>query len=222
MIDLSMIESNRKEFLEKGYTIVKNAVDIPTVELITNYSLIQERQGLSLELATDNSEPQIHNSHSMYSDPLMESLMLKIQPLMEENTGLTLFPTYTYYRIYKPGADLKKHKDRESCEISCTLCLGYEYADSNYNWPIFIEGTPYILEPGDLAIYRGCDLEHWREPMQGSENDYHVQVFLHYVDANGPCAEFKYDKRPYIGYKQTDFQSLADLFPRKPYITYKN
>jgi hypothetical protein len=49
------------------------------------------------------------------------------------------------------------------------------------------------LNPGDGLIYRGCDCYHWREPFAG---DHLAQVFLHYVDQNGPNTEWKYDKRP--------------------------
>jgi hypothetical protein len=38
----------------------------------------------------------------------------------------------------------------------------------------------------------GCDIEHYRKPFIG---DWHSQAFLHYVDQNGPNAEYKYDKR---------------------------
>jgi hypothetical protein len=56
------------------------------------------------------------------------------------------------------------------------------------------------LKPGDLAIYRGCDLSHWRDQFKHTNDDvWHVQGFFHFVDANGPCAEFKHDKRNSIG-----------------------
>ena len=44
---------------------------------------------------------------------------------MREITGLNLKPTYSYWRLYKTGDVLKRHKDRPSCEVSTTLCLGY-------------------------------------------------------------------------------------------------
>ena len=44
-------------------------------------------------------------------------------------------------------------------------------------------------------IYRGCDLDHWREVCECPEGWNMGQVFMHYVDANGPHAEWKYDKR---------------------------
>ena len=63
-------------------------------------------------------------------------------------------------------------------------------------WPIYIEGNKIILQPGDAAIYLGCELLHWRDEFLG---DFHAQSFLHYVDKNGPYEDFKIDKRDLFG-----------------------
>ena len=47
------------------------------------------------------------------------------------------------------------------------------------------KGVRVNLKVGDMLIYSGCDLEHWREPFQGKVCS---QVFLHYNHANGPYA----------------------------------
>jgi hypothetical protein len=142
---------------------------------------------------------QVPNAYAKYGDPAMESMLLYLKTVLEENTGLTLHPTYSYYRVYRDGDVLLPHKDRESCEISATMCLNYNYDDTNFDWPIFIDGNKVVLKPGDLAIYRGCDLSHWRDQFKHTDDVWHVQGFFHFVDANGPCAEFKYDKRNSIG-----------------------
>lgn len=48
------------------------------------------------------------------------------------------------------------------------------------------------LEAGDALLYRGIECPHWRTHFEG---DHQAQVFLHYVDQQGPCAEWKFDKR---------------------------
>jgi hypothetical protein len=130
-----------------------------------------------------------------YGDLAFQALMRQMRPKMEELTGLSLCPTYTYVRLYRMGNILKKHKDRPSCEISVTVKLS---DTGEFNWPIFIEGTECKLEDGDAVIYRGCDLEHWREPCEGGK-DYRLgQVFLHYINKDGPhYPEYAYDKKPY-------------------------
>ena len=99
---------------------------------------------------------------------------------MEKNTGLELLPTYACWRMYTWGACLKKHKDRESCEISVTVSLG---SSDDKPWPIYINDKPVILEHGDAVIYLGMEDTHHRNTL---DSDYHAQVFLHYVDKNGP------------------------------------
>ena len=105
---------------------------------------------------------------------------------MEKETGLKLFPTYSFFRLYTLLSDLKKHSDRPSCEVSVTVMLGSD----GTQWPIYMDGKPVDLNPGDACIYLGCELEHWREPFEG---DWHLQTFLHYVDQNGPHTAYKYD-----------------------------
>ena len=130
---------------------------------------------------------------------------------MEKATGLKLYPAYTYARIYKKGDILKRHKDRFSCEISTTMNLGGD------DWPIYLEPDPkkggvkpgvgYVsdntkgvrvdLKPGDMLVYSGCELEHWREKFKGKEC---VQVFLHYNNRKTPGAKDNmFDKRPHLG-----------------------
>jgi hypothetical protein len=158
------------------------------------------------------NDPQIPNTFSCYSDPVMETLLVKVLPVMQQETGLNLIPTYSYARLYKNGDELRRHKDRPSCEISTTINLGGD------PWPIFIDGTgadtvideykkihkpnapkgtKVLLEVGDMLVYSGCELEHWREPFEGNVCG---QVFLHYNHVNGPFAEKnRFDKRPMLG-----------------------
>jgi len=145
------------------------------------------------------NDTQIPETYSHYSDIVMETLLQKVKPVMEEQAEVKLTETYSYARIYKKGDELKKHKDRYSCEISTTLNLGGD------DWSIFLEpsgekgkdGIEVKLEAGDMLMYRGCDLEHWRTPFEGEDCG---QVFLHYNDASGKDAkQNKFDGRPMIG-----------------------
>jgi hypothetical protein len=212
--------TNIDQFKDKGYVYIKNAIDSDLVNLVSNYSLFDEQQNYSLE---EGSHCQIHNSHSSYGDPLMESMLLRMLPLMEENTGLTLYPTYSYYRVYRPGAELLIHKDRPSCEISTTITFKFDYREQtgSYDWPIFMDGHKCNMNPGDLVIYRGCDLDHWREKFTAPEGSYHIQAFLHYVDANGPFSDYVCDGRPNIGFLRSPKHQQNQLNTvKKSYITY--
>tara|TARA_R100000781_G_scaffold108725_1_gene73402 strand:- start:7 stop:642 length:636 start_codon:yes stop_codon:yes gene_type:complete len=145
------------------------------------------------------TDQQVPNTYSHYADLVMETLLQKVKPVMEKHTGLKLSETYSYARIYKKGDILARHKDRYSCEISTTLNLGGD------PWPIYLDptgkqgqaGIEVNLKPGDMLIYSGCDLEHWREEFKG---EHCAQVFLHYNKKGSKMAkENAFDKRPFIG-----------------------
>lgn len=122
-----------------------------------------------------------------YNDPLMNALLYTKLSKVELESNLKLFPTYSYWRYYIFGGMLKKHSDRPSCEISISSCIKkYD------NWPIFIEGTSFELEEGDAVLYAGCEQKHWRPGIYKGEGM--AQVFLHYVNQNGPFTHHAYDK----------------------------
>lgn len=144
-------------------------------------------------------DPQIPNTYSHYADLVMETILQRLLPTMNHITDMDLVPTYSYARIYKYGDELKRHKDRPSCEISCTLNLGGD------PWPIYLDptgecgnqGAKVDLQPGDILAYRGDMLEHWREPFEGYDCG---QVFLHYNQKDGPYGKDNvFDKRPMLG-----------------------
>ena len=170
------------------YKLVKNFLTKEEIKLLTDYCRIKHRINFdSFEfLQGDNGDT------CFYADPLMESLMVNKLELMQKETGLELLPTYAFWRMYTVHADLKKHIDRESCEISVTVMI----ASDGTSWPIFIDGKEIELKPGDAAIYLGCEIAHWREEFKG---DWHAQTFLHYVNKNGKNTEWFRDKRHAYG-----------------------
>ena len=192
-----------------NYKIVKQAISLELADFVYKYFLLKRKVALHL-FKTNYISPynpdygswedtQIPNTYSLYGDIVMDTLLEKVKLTMEKETGLQLIETYSYARIYKKGDELKRHKDRPSCETSCTLNLGGD------EWPIFLEpsgeegkeGVKVLLNPGDMLIYEGCNLEHWREPFEGNNCG---QVFLHYNNVNGEFAEQnKYDGRPFLG-----------------------
>ena len=203
------------------YTVIRNAVSYDLANFCYNYFLLKRdaiRFMYDNNLIAENGlhgtweDEQVPGSYSIYADHVMETLLMKVLPVMKEKTGLNLVPTYSYARVYEHGAELKRHKDRPSCEISTTLNLGGDpwaiYLDptgannvideyKNIHKPGAPEGVKIDLNPGDMLIYSGCELEHWRKPFEGKLCG---QVFLHYNHAAGPFAKSNlYDKRPLLG-----------------------
>ena len=210
-------------FKKDKYCIIRQAISKDLAAFVANYFLMKKQVMDTCRQARyispyetllgeyEGADGQIPHTYSSYSDLAMETLMLKIQPVMEKETGLKLYPAYTYARIYKKGDVLKRHKDRFSCEISTTMNLGGD------DWPLYLEpdsskggtkeGVGYVsqntkgvrvdLKPGDMMVYSGCELEHWRNKFKGKEC---IQVFLHYNNRKTPGAkENMFDKRPHLG-----------------------
>ena len=209
-------------FKTKKYQVIREALSKELSNFIFNYMLLQ-REAVDLMIKHNKvnsanpfmgkrNDPQALGAYSKYADWVMETLLMYMIPVMKQRTGLELIPTYTYTRLYEKGNALHRHKDRPSCEVSTTLRLGGD------PWPIFLDpsgqdfvinereniikpgapkGVQVDLKVGDMLIYSGCDLEHWREPFQGTVCS---QVFLHYNHANGPYAKKNlFDKRPILG-----------------------
>ena len=191
------------------YKIIKQAISKELAEFVYSYFLNKRKVAMRFfddryisPFATEFgvwSDEQVPETYSHYADIAMETLLEKLKPLMEKESGLKLNETYSYARIYKKGDELKRHKDRYSCEVSTTLNIGGD------EWPIYLEpsgeegkeGIKVILNQGDMLVYKGCDVEHWREKFEGKNCG---QVFLHYNDVSDEKAEQnKYDGRPCLG-----------------------
>lgn len=136
------------------------------------------------------------NTFARYSPLMMEALSVHLQPIVEETVGMKLYPVYSYARIYYEGSELLKHHDRESSEVTLSICL-----EKENDWPLYVEndqGEVHVLnlDVGDVGIYSGRKHQHWREPLKGKR---HIQAFLQYVDAEGESAWLKYDTRACLG-----------------------
>ena len=138
-------------------------------------------------------DAQVPNTPSGYGDPATDGLLEYLRPRFEEICGRHLLPTYSYFRLYKHGDTLARHKDRPACEFSVSLNIGQIPADP---WALYVEGQSgareFRLLPGDAVLYRGLERAHWRDRFEGQRA---VQIFLHYVDRDGPYAGEKYDRR---------------------------
>jgi len=195
--------------MKNNYKVIRQAITKELADFIYSYFLMKRKVARKMYderyISQSNydygvwNDEQIPETYSHYADIAMETLLQNLQPKMEEETGLKLTPTYSYARIYKKGDILKRHKDRYSCEVSTTLNLGGD------DWPIYLEpsgetdkeGVKVDMQPGDMLVYKGCDVEHWREEFTGENCG---QVFLHYNDASGENAEEnRYDTRPFLG-----------------------
>jgi hypothetical protein len=183
----------------KDFVILKNVLSPDAIEIAKRSIIFTKNQHYY-----DNQIPKEdknfctgqfikHDCWELYAPPISEAILIEVQGIIEQAVEKELVPTYSFVRIYWPGADMEKHVDRPACEYSASLCISVDPTP----WAIWMNGKELFLNPGDMIVYKGMEVEHWREVYTGNEQ---VQVFLHYVDAAGPHADAcKFDSRDEIG-----------------------
>lgn len=187
-----------KQFFEENkYAYFSDVITKEEAKKLSDHLFKRKDEGLLI------SDDQCPMSHAIYGDPLFDELLERLTTPLSNQIGIDLLPAYTYARLYEPGQILDRHRDRPSCQISATMTLGYD--ENSDIWPIYLqedpneeEGEEAIIEPGDMVLYRGNELCHWRDEFKGI---WQTQVFLHYVDANGPFKHLKYDERAALSHQ---------------------
>lgn len=151
-------------------------------------------------------EKQVNGSLARYNHPKYRFAHSQIRLKLQQILGEELYNTYHYDRFYFSNQQLVRHTDRDSCEISLTYQIS---SNTKEPWAIYFK-TPQgqekgvLLENGDAILYKGCEIEHWRETLPSNLNlidkilrkkddTYHHQVFFHYVRANGSRVHFAND-----------------------------
>lgn len=194
-------------FKQNGYSVIKKALDKSLINYLDKY--ISLKKDIFTFLTNTNSVSPLNKDYgswgdsqvpdrkiyNLYGDPGLDTLLLIVKEKMEKEVGCSLIENYSYCRMYVKGNILEKHIDRKHCEFSTTLNIAGDL------WPIFIKNKKnkniqVDLSAGDMLVYRGCDLEHWREPFKGNKC---TQVFLHFNKKTKNNIKNKYDARPTLG-----------------------
>ena len=191
-------------YKKNSYLVVKNAIPVDVANFVYDYFNMKRRTFITLketgyiskfDVDWGQYDKQVPTAYAHYADLAMETILDILTPKMSKLTKLDLTPTYSYARIYGKGDILHRHTDRYSCEVSTTLNLGGDM------WPICLidknkKHKEIKLNPSDMLIYNGCELEHWRDEFKG---DICSQVFLHYNIKNNRADTNLYDNRLHLG-----------------------
>jgi hypothetical protein len=186
------IQLHRKPFVKLIRQMVSpNVIDL----LATEFRLM--RDALKAMGSDEGyNDPTVPNTFSWYSPLCFESLSLVLQPKIEKILGEKLYPTYSYGRIYTEGSELVRHVDRRSSEVAVNINIARDEECPSF---LYFEWEGQLkkvdLEPGDVVVYSGSLIPHWREKYTGREQ---MNAFMQYVFANGHYSDLKYDTRPYL------------------------
>ena len=179
--------SPQEQFNKFGALLVKDVVSKELSSFMTHVMLRAPAYGVA------PADEQVNGAVGRLDHEYMfDTLLERVWPYIEGIIGEELLPTYTYGRVYTGGNKLAKHTDREACEISVTVQLARSH---HYAWPIYMGGRRFDLAEGDGVIYKGCDIEHWRNVCDAPEGYVSGQVFLHFVRKHGVHANHYGDKR---------------------------
>jgi len=170
----------RKDF---RYKVIKNFFNKEEVKLLQEYCLEILEDPSKIPDSTLYDECFAIN---IYNDSLMKTFLKRKLPLVEKESGLKLFKTYSFWRYYGFNSYLNMHSDRPSCEISVTACI-----NKTDNWPLIINNKKIELNIGDGLLYLGVEDPHGRPG--NFKGDGMAQVFFHYVDQKGPFTHHQND-----------------------------
>lgn len=174
-----------------NYLLVPNFLSAQEADSLAQWMFALERDG-GIQKDTRWGRYNFFGYSIKNALPFVKLLIKKI-PEVSKLSGVDVLPTYAYTTIYKNNAELIRHVDRDACEISLTVSLS-----KDHDWPICVK-TPtgeevcVQLNPGDALMYKGCESEHWRQGQYQGQN--FVQVFMHYVNADGDKAYAFFDQR---------------------------
>ena len=134
-----MGEKSNKFFINNNYDVIEQAINPSLALFVYNYFRLKKQTHKVLldngyiskfnNLLGTISDSQCPGAYAHYADNAMEILLMMVKPTIEKFTGLNLIETYSYARLYTKGNELKRHTDRISCEISLTMCLGYDISN---------------------------------------------------------------------------------------------
>lgn len=200
-------------FFKDDFTVIPNAISKDVCRLLArefrmsrDLAMYANKQNPNLKHPSSKQhkypfeDEMVQNSFSWFSPLCFESLSdTLIKDIVENTLGEAVFPTYSYARIYYTGSEMFRHVDRSSSEFSISLCIDIDQTIDP--WPLEIETkdkktVKVFQNPGDLIMYKGNNLFHWRSKYLGKE---HISAFMFYVRALGHKKELKYDTRPLLG-----------------------
>jgi alkylated DNA repair dioxygenase AlkB len=172
---MTQVQQLSTTFQEEKHIVLKSFLEDPLLRVAYNYIMM-----MSKVCKTDKRGLQVLSSERLRYDVFIETLLEEVRPKLEAAIGKKLYSSYAYARIYKHGNVLTKHKDQNACEVAISLTLG---SDGSTNWPIYLNAPKGVAEihlnAGDALLYRGIEVEHWRESFPG---EHQVQLFMFYVE----------------------------------------
>jgi len=179
------------QFWDRGYEVVEGLIEPSQIAMSSKAMDLVRSKG---EMRSRDSG-YVFGSEDEYAPVFGELLLRHCRPVIEAVVGRELVESYAYWRIYKPGAELLRHKDRPGSEIAVSITVAADPADQI--WPLKLEDIngseeTLVLSPGSGIVYRGHEIPHWRDKLTAGSQK---QLMLFYILKDGDSREHFFDGR---------------------------
>ena len=178
---VSVPSLNREHFDQYGYIVLHNVIEQDMIDEIYNFWIKRDKEDFFKEVE-DAPFTDVHNYNLRAREfNKLEKVHKDLMALLRKELKMATHPTYNMGRVNKRNQIMRKHTDRLPCEISITMPIAY----SDAIWPIWVDSPGkghkgISLEVGDILVYKGCEVVHWRD--RNTFSDTTIQHYFHYVN----------------------------------------
>ena len=157
-------------FWDDGYRVVEDLVT-PEQCAFLRRAMDRSRDAGKMRVADHRAYRGPNNQYApIPAQMFLGSLTAKMSALV----GRELLPSFSFWRIYRQGDVLNRHKDRNACEVSVTISLMPAGEDGSI-WPISVtdfhrRSHSINLPLGSGLLYQGTEVDHWRDPLTIAEH----------------------------------------------------
>ena len=164
--------------------VINNFLDKSEIDLLRDFMRIKHRLNNNSFLQED-----FNQDTWFYGDPVIESLMINKQKLLEKYSNCELLPTFSEWKFNTHGAEVESFSKREACEFTCYCVIDFK---TKVDWTFYIQKQKINLKIGDALFYEGAKNHYYRKPLDG---EYFADATLHYVKKGGKYQDWIKDKR---------------------------
>jgi hypothetical protein len=136
-----------------------------------------------IEAGWSCGDDQVERRHGWHNEPLCSFLHHQLTEVVARIANEPVKATYCYASAYRGSAALSAHLDRRQCEYTLSLLIDHRSESSPDPWPLWFWGpdgkVSVNLEIGDAALFRGCELPHWREAAPADQDQ--ITLLFHWV-----------------------------------------
>jgi hypothetical protein len=154
------------DLTQRGFAVIPGFARGRLLESLRRYYAELVDEGFA-KLGGEHGEP---HRWVLHNDPAARILHAPLAALVSHVAGEPLKPSFTYLIKYLEGAALDAHRDRDQCAVTAVLQVDFDPEPSGPTpWPLFFltpAGPDHVsLALGDLLVFRGTAIEHYREPL---------------------------------------------------------